>query len=135
MHTRPLTDECINCDTAGMVNEELLAFIRTQDAQGTPRETTRSLLMAQGGWSLENIEEAFSLIPHTFSPGVPPPPPPVPPGAATSTVHGQATPDIVTLRPRRHVPITTIVLGVIVLLCVGAAAVYAFVPVYLNYSG
>lgn len=51
-----------------MITPEVVEFIRTQDAKGVSRETTRITLVTQGGWSHENIDKAFAAIPLIFTP-------------------------------------------------------------------
>ena len=65
-----------------MITAEVLAFIKDQDAKGVSRESTRLTLMSQGGWSKENIDEAFTAVPTIYAAptdGTPRPPQPISP--------------------------------------------------------
>jgi hypothetical protein len=78
-----------------MVNDQLLLYVRTQVAKGTPLEIIKSDLTSEGGWSVEDVDEAFQALhitrrqvtPEAFvpsqngsvSPLPPSPPTPTPP--------------------------------------------------------
>lgn len=77
-----------------MVTDDLLNFIRAQDARGASREDTKMLLVAQGGWTPANIAEAFAIVSETRIPGDPRPPlTPVPMQDAVSQVEDTPHPE------------------------------------------
>lgn len=43
----------------GMITDELLDFLRTQYASGTPRAELERMLMSEGGWEKADIDQAF----------------------------------------------------------------------------
>ncbi|MDZ7726490.1 MAG: hypothetical protein U5L75_02830 [Candidatus Campbellbacteria bacterium] len=45
-----------------MVTNELLSFIQTRLNEGASRQEIESVLMSQGGWSKEDVDEAFDVI-------------------------------------------------------------------------
>lgn len=51
-----------------MITQELINFIKGQLALGVSKEKIVSDLSTQGGWSPENIQEAFSSFGSTISP-------------------------------------------------------------------
>ena len=48
-----------------MVNTELLNYVQSQLAQGVPKETIKSGLLASGGWNETDINEAFAASGQT----------------------------------------------------------------------
>ncbi len=50
-----------------MVTNELINYVKDQLALGVPKEKIVSDLSTQGGWSPENIQEAFSSLESTTS--------------------------------------------------------------------
>jgi len=102
-----------------MITLEVVNFIKGQDAKGTSREATRLLLMSQGGWSKENIDEAFAAVPTIYaaaSADTPKPPVPV----VVLEPEPQKTHPI--LNALGAVFVTLLVLGI------GAGALYYLVP-------
>jgi hypothetical protein len=102
-----------------MITPEVVNFIKGQDAKGTSREATRLLLMSQGGWSTENIDEAFAAVPTIYAAATPETPKP----PAQTVV---ADPE-----PEKTHPIVSALGAVFValLICgIGAAAIYFLVP-------
>ncbi|HYE23500.1 MAG TPA: hypothetical protein VEA92_03620 [Candidatus Paceibacterota bacterium] len=101
-----------------MITPEVVLFIKGQDAKGVSREATRALLASQGGWSQENLDEAFAAVPSIFAAptaATPNPPPPV-------TI---AEPEKPKSNILASIGATVAVLGVFV---ASAAAAYYFIP-------
>jgi hypothetical protein len=115
-----------------MVTPELLAFVRDEDAKGTPRNAIRSMLLTHGGWNLSNIEEAFAQVPSPNVPSIPATPNPVPMSATfgpQAVASGTPTPTLVTAPVKKSgPPILAVVAVLIILLGVGVGAAYAFIP-------
>jgi hypothetical protein len=59
-----------------MINQQLLEYVRAQRAAGLPKEAIIQALAA-GGWTTQDVNEAFMAIDGVRTP--PPPPPPVQP--------------------------------------------------------
>jgi|GEM_PF-3544359 len=102
-----------------MITPEVVSFIKGQDAKGVSREATRALLASQGGWSQENLDEAFAAVPLVFAAPndkTPNPPPPIVVQTASE--------------PKRSNPMRPFLIagGLVALLLVGAGAAYALVP-------
>lgn len=55
-----------------MINSEIISFINKAADQKISREHIRNALTANGGWTAEDVEEAFLSIdaPHNESPGI-----------------------------------------------------------------
>ncbi|OGI61811.1 hypothetical protein A2645_01005 [Candidatus Nomurabacteria bacterium RIFCSPHIGHO2_01_FULL_39_9] len=65
-----------------MTTKELIDYIKGEFKEGTAREKITGDLTSFGGWTKEDVSEAFSVIDkETAAPPPPPPPPPVPPVA------------------------------------------------------
>jgi hypothetical protein len=91
-----------------MINQDVLAYIRSQSALGVSRDAIKKAL-ATGGWSEEDMVEAFAAIDGIQKP--PPPPsaslPPVTPPITTprpltpvsAPVSAPATPPVTFTRP------------------------------------
>ena len=57
-----------------MVNEELLQFIREQEAAGMARNEIEQLLVSEGGWDRADVDEAYrTLTPRSTPPDAVPP--------------------------------------------------------------
>lgn len=56
-----------------MITDQVLSFIRDQIAQGKTPEDIRQILMAQGGWSSQDIDEAFKAASESTIPVSTPP--------------------------------------------------------------
>jgi hypothetical protein len=61
-----------------MINPQLLDYVRAQRASGLSKEAITQAL-AQGGWTAQDVSEAFMAIDGVQTP--PPPPPPAPASA------------------------------------------------------
>ncbi len=71
-----------------MINKELLLFIQSQLALGTPESVIKDLLATQGGWRLNDIDEAIRSIKN---PVPPPQPKPVTPAPAAPVMPAPAS--------------------------------------------
>jgi len=102
-----------------MITPEVVAFIKDQDAKGVSRESTRLTLMSQGGWTGENIEEAFAVVPTIYAaPTDGTPRPPLPLSVST----------YVEKKPNMLVMGLSTVFSILFVFMIGAAAAYFFVP-------
>ena len=102
-----------------MITLEVVNFIKGQDAKGASREATRLLLMSQGGWSRENIDEAFAAVPTIYA------------AATAQTPKPPAEVVIKDPEPERTHPVLRAVAAVFLTLFVfgiGAATLYYLVP-------
>ena len=102
-----------------MITPEVLEFIKNRDAKGLPRDATRAMLMSLGGWTQDNIDEAFAAVPTIYAaPTAKTPNPPKP--IVINTGHST--------HPLKHQGLIVTVALLLVLLGAAGAA-YAFVPV------
>jgi hypothetical protein len=112
-----------------MVNQDIVNFIRRQDAHGVSRQETREALLSQGGWDSKEIREALAVL------GPPPPPAVHAPHPAYQTplrTHASALSPTSFVLPQRGGGKRKRVIAALVLaplaLGVAAGSVYAFVP-------
>ena len=102
-----------------MITAEVLAFIKDQDAKGVSRESTRLTLMSQGGWSKENIDEAFTAVPTIYAAPTENTPRPPQPIAPPVRVHKE---------PNMFLAGLGTVFTILAIFVAGGAAAYFFVP-------
>ncbi len=55
-----------------MITDELLDFLRTQYASGTPRAELERMLISEGGWEKTDIDQAFTTLGIVAAPVTPP---------------------------------------------------------------
>ncbi|HVV15495.1 MAG TPA: hypothetical protein VHD55_03805 [Candidatus Paceibacterota bacterium] len=79
-----------------MINPQLLDYVRAQRASGLSKEAITQAL-AQGGWTQQDVAEAFMAIDGVQTPPPPPPPPATP---------GPVAPRVITppMQPNPNVP-------------------------------
>jgi hypothetical protein len=51
-----------------MITQALIDYIQTQQSAGVPREKITAALLAQGGWTPEQVQEAFQQASHPAVP-------------------------------------------------------------------
>ena len=68
-----------------MINAQLLDYVRAQRAAGLSREAITEAVSA-GGWSANDVNEAFMAIDGVKTPPPPPPPVPFPPAGPRTVV-------------------------------------------------
>lgn len=96
-----------------MITQEMLDFIRAQDAAGKPRSEIKNQLIAHGGWSSTSIDEAFSLVPLIES------------EASVSQASAPTAAVPVQKKGKRWVAATA---AAVLILGILSASAYAFVP-------
>ncbi len=82
-----------------MVTPELLDFIRAQFREGISRGDLENILVSQGGWNKDDVNEAFDVV---LTP--PPPPPPTPPPVPVFIAPTPVVPVVVATPPPQPTP-------------------------------
>jgi hypothetical protein len=121
-----------------MINEQVLAYIRAELAQGVSREAIKKAL-STGGWSETDMTEAFGAIDGVKKPTPPPPPPPAPMRPVSISPVRQPVPSISTISSapvmerRRKVWPLVLLLFILILLGVAAAAYFLYPSLLARY--
>lgn len=106
-----------------MITPEVVAFVKAQDAKGIARETTRAMLISQGGWSTENIDAAFAAVPLVFA--APTAQTPNPPPQPEISAAPEPEPELKKRSPAFTLAIVGVALGAVL---ASAGVAYALVP-------